>query len=185
MRNAELDAAASVFTTGEAAKICKVSQQTIIRCFDNGQGLKGFRVVRQPAGAARAARPTVRAGMKDWRHPQMAELESGNRKSQSSTTIRSWSTCWSVFSKCCLRAGNLAATSRRPSGRLRWCACSSWNVGVSVSACGDGVAFGSSEVGMRGVLEPGMRKTSIRIIFLARFCAPITIVLLGFDDMAS
>lgn len=33
----------SVFTTGEAAKICKVSQQTIIRCFDNGQ-LKGFRV---------------------------------------------------------------------------------------------------------------------------------------------
>lgn len=33
----------SVFTTGEAAKICKVSQQTIIRCFDNGS-LKGFRV---------------------------------------------------------------------------------------------------------------------------------------------
>ncbi len=33
----------TVFTTGEAAKVCKVSQQTIIRCFDNGQ-LKGFRV---------------------------------------------------------------------------------------------------------------------------------------------
>jgi len=33
----------TVFTTGEAAKICKVSQQTIIRCFDNGT-LKGFRV---------------------------------------------------------------------------------------------------------------------------------------------
>ncbi len=33
----------TVFTTGEVAKICKVSQQTIIRCFDNGQ-LKGFRV---------------------------------------------------------------------------------------------------------------------------------------------
>jgi excisionase family DNA binding protein len=32
-----------VFTTGEAARICKVSQQTIIRCFDSGQ-LKGFRV---------------------------------------------------------------------------------------------------------------------------------------------
>lgn len=32
-----------VYTTGEAAKICKVSQQTIIRCFDSGQ-LKGFRV---------------------------------------------------------------------------------------------------------------------------------------------
>jgi two-component system OmpR family response regulator len=33
----------TVFTTGEAAKVCKVSQQTIIRCFDNGT-LKGFRV---------------------------------------------------------------------------------------------------------------------------------------------
>ncbi|MGA2498718.1 MAG: response regulator [Tepidisphaeraceae bacterium] len=33
----------SVFTTGEAAEICKVSQQTIIRCFDGGR-LKGFRV---------------------------------------------------------------------------------------------------------------------------------------------
>jgi two-component system, OmpR family, response regulator len=32
-----------VFTTGEAAEICKISQQTIIRCFDNGR-LKGFRV---------------------------------------------------------------------------------------------------------------------------------------------
>src|SRR5260221_13659049 len=33
----------TVYTTGEAARICKVSQQTIIRCFDSGQ-LKGFRV---------------------------------------------------------------------------------------------------------------------------------------------
>ena len=33
----------TVYTTGDAAKICKVSQQTIIRCFDTGQ-LKGFRV---------------------------------------------------------------------------------------------------------------------------------------------
>src|SRR4030043_25067 len=33
----------TVFTTGEAAKIGMVSQQTIIRCFDSGQ-LKGFRV---------------------------------------------------------------------------------------------------------------------------------------------
>ena len=33
----------SVFTTGEAADICKVSQQTIIRCFDSGR-LRGFRV---------------------------------------------------------------------------------------------------------------------------------------------
>ncbi len=33
----------AVFTTGEAAEICKVSQQTIIRCFDGGR-LRGFRV---------------------------------------------------------------------------------------------------------------------------------------------
>ena len=32
-----------VFTTGEAADVCKISQQTIIRCFDNGR-LRGFRV---------------------------------------------------------------------------------------------------------------------------------------------
>jgi two-component system, OmpR family, response regulator RpaA len=32
-----------VFTTGEAADVCKVSQQTIIRCFDSGR-LRGFRV---------------------------------------------------------------------------------------------------------------------------------------------
>jgi len=33
----------SVYTTGEVAEICKVSQQTVIRCFDSGK-LKGFRV---------------------------------------------------------------------------------------------------------------------------------------------
>lgn len=32
-----------IFTTGEAARICKVSQQTIIRCFDNGR-ITGFKV---------------------------------------------------------------------------------------------------------------------------------------------
>lgn len=32
-----------VFSTGEAAVICKVSQQTVIRCFDSGK-LQGFRV---------------------------------------------------------------------------------------------------------------------------------------------
>ena len=32
-----------VFTTGEAAELCKISQQTIIRCFDSGR-LHGFRV---------------------------------------------------------------------------------------------------------------------------------------------
>jgi two-component system, OmpR family, response regulator len=33
----------TIFTTGEVANICKVSQQTVIRCFDNGK-LRGFRV---------------------------------------------------------------------------------------------------------------------------------------------
>lgn len=32
-----------IFTTGEAAEVCKVSQQTIIRCFDSGR-IQGFRV---------------------------------------------------------------------------------------------------------------------------------------------
>ena len=32
-----------IFTTGEAAEICRISQQTIIRCFDSGR-LRGFRV---------------------------------------------------------------------------------------------------------------------------------------------
>jgi excisionase family DNA binding protein len=32
-----------IYTTGEAAEICQVSQQTIIRCFDSGK-LGGFRV---------------------------------------------------------------------------------------------------------------------------------------------
>ena len=38
-----VDSMKSVYTTGEVAAICKVSQQTVIRCFDNGK-LKGFRV---------------------------------------------------------------------------------------------------------------------------------------------
>ena len=33
----------NVYTTGEVAQICRVSQQTVIRCFDSGR-LKGFRV---------------------------------------------------------------------------------------------------------------------------------------------
>ncbi len=33
----------SVYTTGEVAKICSISQQTVIRCFDSGR-LSGFRV---------------------------------------------------------------------------------------------------------------------------------------------
>jgi excisionase family DNA binding protein len=38
-----MDKMKSLFTTGEAAGICNISQQTIIRCFDSGR-LDGFRI---------------------------------------------------------------------------------------------------------------------------------------------
>ncbi|MEM8679460.1 MAG: helix-turn-helix domain-containing protein, partial [Planctomycetota bacterium] len=66
----------TVFTTGEAAKICKVSQQTIIRCFDSGQ-LKGFRV--PGSRFRRIPREQLFAFMKDNGIPTDA-LESGKRK---------------------------------------------------------------------------------------------------------
>jgi two-component system OmpR family response regulator len=66
----------TVFTTGEAAKICKVSQQTIIRCFDSGQ-LKGFRV--PGSRFRRIPREQLFAFMKDNGIPTDA-LESGKRR---------------------------------------------------------------------------------------------------------
>jgi excisionase family DNA binding protein len=66
----------TVFTTGEAAKICKVSQQTIIRCFDNGS-LKGFRV--PGSRFRRIPRDHLFVFMKDNGIPTDA-LESGKKK---------------------------------------------------------------------------------------------------------
>ena len=66
----------TVFTTGEAAKICKVSQQTIIRCFDNGS-LKGFRV--PGSRFRRIPRDQLYSFMKENGIPTEA-LESGKRK---------------------------------------------------------------------------------------------------------
>ena len=66
----------TVFTTGEAAKICKVSQQTIIRCFDNGS-LKGFRV--PGSRFRRIPRHELYSFMRDNGIPTDA-LESGKRK---------------------------------------------------------------------------------------------------------
>jgi len=66
----------TVFTTGEAAKICKVSQQTIIRCFDNGT-LKGFRV--PGSRFRRIPRDHLFVFMKDNGIPTDA-LESGRKK---------------------------------------------------------------------------------------------------------
>jgi len=65
----------TVFTTGEAAKICKVSQQTIIRCFDSGQ-LKGFRV--PGSRFRRIPREALYRFMKENSIPTDA-LESGRR----------------------------------------------------------------------------------------------------------
>jgi excisionase family DNA binding protein len=66
----------TVFTTGEAADICKVSQQTIIRCFDSGR-LKGFRV--PGSRFRRIPREALVAFMKDNGIPS-DNLDSGKRK---------------------------------------------------------------------------------------------------------
>jgi len=66
----------TVFTTGEAAEICKVSQQTIIRCFDSGR-LRGFRV--PGSRFRRIPRDALIAFMKDNGIPPDA-LDSGKQK---------------------------------------------------------------------------------------------------------
>lgn len=66
----------TVFTTGEAARICKVSQQTIIRCFDSGQ-LRGFRV--PGSKFRRIPRESLIRFMKEHGIPTDA-FESGRRR---------------------------------------------------------------------------------------------------------
>lgn len=65
-----------VFTTGEVAQVCKVSQQTVIRCFDSGR-LKGFRV--PGSRFRRIPRESLLSFMKDNRIP-LDQLESGKRR---------------------------------------------------------------------------------------------------------
>jgi excisionase family DNA binding protein len=65
-----------LFTTGEAAEICKVSQQTIIRCFDAGR-LEGFRV--PGSKFRRIPRQSLVKFMRENSIPLDA-LESGKRK---------------------------------------------------------------------------------------------------------
>jgi len=65
-----------LFTTGEAAQICKVSQQTIIRCFDAGR-LKGFRV--PGSKFRRIPRQSLIKFMKENDIP-LDKLESGKKK---------------------------------------------------------------------------------------------------------
>lgn len=65
-----------LFTTGEAAEVCKVSQQTIIRCFDSGR-LEGFRI--PGSKFRRIPRRSLVKFMKDNSIP-LDKLESGKRK---------------------------------------------------------------------------------------------------------
>ncbi|MHC4423709.1 MAG: response regulator [Planctomycetota bacterium] len=65
-----------LYTTGEAAEICKVSQQTIIRCFDAGR-LDGFRI--PGSKFRRIPRPSLVKFMKDNNIP-LDTLESGKKK---------------------------------------------------------------------------------------------------------
>jgi len=65
-----------LFTTGEAAEVCKVSQQTIIRCFDSGR-LEGFRV--PGSKFRRIPRLSLIKFMKDNSIP-LDNIDSGKRK---------------------------------------------------------------------------------------------------------
>ncbi len=65
-----------LFTTGEAAEICRVSQQTIIRCFDSGR-LEGFRV--PGSRFRRIPRENLVRFMKENSIP-LESLESGRKK---------------------------------------------------------------------------------------------------------
>ena len=65
-----------LFTTGEAAEICRVSQQTIIRCFDSGR-LEGFRV--PGSKFRRIPRRSLIKFMKENNIP-LDQIESGKKK---------------------------------------------------------------------------------------------------------
>ncbi|MHC4205612.1 MAG: response regulator [Planctomycetota bacterium] len=65
-----------LFTTGEAAEICRISQQTIIRCFDAGR-LEGFRV--PGSRFRRIPRQSLVKFMKENKIP-LDSIESGKRK---------------------------------------------------------------------------------------------------------
>ena len=65
-----------VFTTGEVAQICKVSQQTVIRCFDSGR-LQGFRV--PGSRFRRIPRDSLVTFMKNNQIP-MDQLETGKKR---------------------------------------------------------------------------------------------------------
>lgn len=75
-KNAQKIGIKSVYTTGEVAQICKVSQQTVIRCFDGGR-LKGFRV--PGSRFRRIPRESLIQFMKENGIP-LDQLESGKKR---------------------------------------------------------------------------------------------------------
>lgn len=66
----------AIFSTGEEAEVCQVSQQTIIRCFDSGR-LKGFKV--PGSRFRRIPRAALMQFMKEHNIP-MEAIESGKHK---------------------------------------------------------------------------------------------------------
>ena len=71
-----MDKIKDLYTTGEAAEICNVSQQTIIRCFDAGR-LEGFRI--PGSKFRRIPRESLIKFMKENDIPLKA-LETGKKK---------------------------------------------------------------------------------------------------------
>lgn len=66
----------TIFTTGEVAGICQISQQTVIRCFDSGR-LRGFRV--PGSRFRRIPRESLIRFMKENSIP-LDQLEMGKRR---------------------------------------------------------------------------------------------------------
>ena len=75
-KGTRMDKMKNLYTTGEAADVCNVSQQTIIRCFDAGR-LEGFRI--PGSKFRRIPYESLVKFMRDNKMP-LNNLESGKRK---------------------------------------------------------------------------------------------------------
>ena len=66
----------AVFTTGEVAEVCRISQQTVIRCFDKGS-LRGYRV---PGSKFRRIPREALIDFMKLNHIPMENLDSGKHR---------------------------------------------------------------------------------------------------------
>jgi len=72
-----MDTAKELYTTGEAAELCNLSQQTIIRCFDSGR-LRGFRI---PGSKFRKIpRDSLMKFMKENSIPMLNGMQTGKKR---------------------------------------------------------------------------------------------------------